>query len=260
MFESYKQTSIPVFFYHHVNLENKNDCIKPDIFEWQMNYLRHKGFKGIFLNELIDYQAGKISFEKQRAISINFDDGYIDNWQYAFPILKKYNIKATIFVITSKIREESYQADGYLSWPDLKLMHSSGLIDIQSHTHTHFNCGSLNVSEIKKELSLSKKIIEERLNKSCSFVCWPWGRYNASSIPIASECGYLGALTSERGINTIGADCMQIKRVNVWPKLENHKFWFRSRLFIYSNKVVGKFYASIINKITKNFVVNWHLI
>jgi len=166
--------SIAVLMYHHVNELKDSFTISPDDFDHQMKYLARKNYQTLFLNELISsLKKGK----EKRKVVITFDDGYLDNWVYAYPILKKYNLKATIFVITSRIKERpsSYRpnledvwngkvkqeglpkisshyqsnlrcvrnlegSDDHITWEEAKGMFRSGLIDIQSHSHLHSYC------------------------------------------------------------------------------------------------------------------------
>lgn len=166
--------SIPVLMYHHVNRLKDSFTISPDDFQAQMEYLARKNYQTLFLDELINsLKEGK----DKRKVAITFDDGYLDNWVYAYPILKKYNLKATIFVVTSRIKEKSISyrpnledvwngkvkeeelprisnhyesnvkcvrnpegSDNHISWEEAKEMSQSGLIDIQSHSHLHSYC------------------------------------------------------------------------------------------------------------------------
>lgn len=165
--------SIPVLMYHHVNELSDSFTISPDDFQTQMEYLARKNYQTLFLNELIS----SLKKGEGKKIAITFDDGYLDNWVYAYPILKKYNLKATIFVITSRVKKKSnsyrpnledtwsgkvnkkelprisshYQSnlrcvgnlagsDDHISWEEAKEMSQSGLIDIQSHSHLHSYC------------------------------------------------------------------------------------------------------------------------
>lgn len=166
--------SIPVLMYHHVNKLEDSFTISPDDFQKQMEYLARKNYQTLFLDELIDsLKEGK----DKRRVALTFDDGYLDNWIYAYPILKKYNLKATIFVVTSRIKEKAnsyrpnledlwsgkvkeeslpkisnhYQSnlrcvrnlkgsDDHITWEETKKMSGDGLIDIQSHSHLHSYC------------------------------------------------------------------------------------------------------------------------
>ena len=93
---------------------------------------------------------------------------------------------------------------------------------------------------IIEELSLSKRIIEEKLNKNCNFICWPWGKYNEEAIFLAKRCGFKGALTTRRGANVRESSPWRIKRFEVYNKGIT---WFSSRLFIYSHSLLAKMYA-----------------
>ncbi|MCK4648209.1 polysaccharide deacetylase family protein [bacterium] len=166
--------SIPVLMYHHVNKLEDSFTISPDDFQTQMEYLVRKKYQTLFLDELIDsLKEGK----DKRRVAITFDDGYLDNWVYAYPILKKYNLKATIFLITSRIKESpsSYRpnledvwngkvkkerlprisnhyqsnlrcvrnlegSDDHITWKEAKEMVGNGLVDIQPHSHLHSYC------------------------------------------------------------------------------------------------------------------------
>jgi len=165
--------SIPILMYHHINYhEDGSVTISPEDFEAHLKYLTQKKYKSIFMDELLDYIEGKKKLPPF-SVAITFDDGYLDNWVYAYPLLKKYNFKATIFLVTSRPKEKgslrpnlealwkgriaedeipkienhdssNRQAvahergcDSSLNWEEMREMLASGLIDIQSHGHLH---------------------------------------------------------------------------------------------------------------------------
>lgn len=121
--------SIPVFMYHSISNTQKNDlCVSPKQFEKQLRTLLEGGFTPITASELANaYEKG--TQLPDHPFIITFDDGYVDNYTNAFPILKKYKAKATLFVITSTINRGSY-----LSWNQLKEMESSGLVGVEPAT------------------------------------------------------------------------------------------------------------------------------
>lgn len=125
---------IPVLLFHHIWA---NDRTTPEAFEEMLIWLKKEGYQSIFVSELIGFsKMGTKNLPKM--IVISFDDGYLDNYTRAFPLLIKYGFKATIFVITSKIF--SKPSNGYLSWQQLKQMVESGYIEVQSHSHSHKYC------------------------------------------------------------------------------------------------------------------------
>lgn len=261
---------IPVLTYHHVNPIGSSVNVTPQNFDRQMKLLKGSGYYTLNTDELLAIIKGNKQIP-QKAIMITFDDGWLDNWFFAFPILKKYNLKAVIFVITSLITENcirklpdinysaslpthkeclDYIKEGnaskvILSWEELKVMENSDLIDIQSHTHTHkkwdksFANHKAKMNALYEDLRLSKKLIEENLNKKCSALCWPWGIYNKDYVDLAVSLGYKLLFTTERDINIPEINPLRIKRL-VIGNISN--FTFRKKLFIYSKNWLNKLY------------------
>ncbi len=147
---------IPAMMYHHVSDEPENSIsITPRNFETHIKYLADSGYKSLHLPEFFDILKGWDIPEK--LVLITFDDGYADNYINAYPILKKYNMKATIFPVTAFVNDRIDQRgkllpsfellmrtpfangplDDFLTWDEMKEMVSSGLIDIQAHSHEH---------------------------------------------------------------------------------------------------------------------------
>jgi peptidoglycan/xylan/chitin deacetylase (PgdA/CDA1 family) len=265
---------IPVLMYHHVNKAGSFINVKPEIFDRQMRFIKDKGYETINTRDYIEIIEQKRQIPK-RALMITFDDGWRDNWLYAYPILKKYGLKAVIFIITSliaikrepSINEENYilpdhkgclsmirsghSSDVMLSWDEIRQMEDSGLIDIQSHSHTHKRWDKMykNIDELMLHLSLelrmSKKIIEEKLNKKCFALCWPWGIHNKDYIDVAKAEGYRLCFTTEKGTNLIHTDPYSIKRIVIGNV---GIFNFRKKLFIYSKPILSNFYLGFTGK------------
>ena len=150
---------VPAIMFHSIGLENTNWIFKHisepvKVFEQKIRYLKKRGYNCIFWNELYDYMSKKF-VPKLPAVMLTFDDGYLDSWAYAYPILKKYGAKATIFVSPEfvdptedvrfnledvwqgKIADEQLISAGFLNWEEMRVMEKSGLFDIQSHALTH---------------------------------------------------------------------------------------------------------------------------
>ena len=149
---------IPIVFYHSIGpvLKNWNRnylTTDANAFEEHLKYFK-KNHTVISLDDYYNIRSGVLESPKKPLV-ITMDDGFLDNWIWAFPLLKKYNLKATIFVIpemvdprnvirinledvwNKKAKEEDLEKTGYMSWNEMSLMEKSGLIDIQSHTSTH---------------------------------------------------------------------------------------------------------------------------
>ncbi|MBU4321267.1 MAG: polysaccharide deacetylase family protein [Nitrospinae bacterium] len=100
---------IPVLMYHHINLHKWDMVtITPAVFEGQMEYLYKAGYRTLKIDELISYMSGGLALP-QKAVVVTFDDGWLDNYIYAFPVLKKYKINAAVFLITNRVENASLQ-------------------------------------------------------------------------------------------------------------------------------------------------------
>ena len=152
-------TIVPVVMFHSVGLAGSDwvfsHISEPlDLFEAKIRILRRSGFRFLFWQDLFDHMSGKKK-APSKSIMLTFDDGYLDNWVYVYPILKKYDAKGTIFVNpefvdpiagqrptiedvwNNEAAESDLTARGFLSWDEMRAMENSGLIDIQSHALTH---------------------------------------------------------------------------------------------------------------------------
>ena len=243
--------------YHHVN-PHKGDMftVTPEVFEGQMAYLAKAGYKALSLDELFAFIKGDLDL-KQKAVVITFDDGWLDNFIYAFPVLEKYKLRATMFIITDWIEKSSEKSNGIpafiptneeskalirkgeeqkvvLTWELIGKMADSGLIDFYSHTKSHLDCNILSEPHILEELGESKKILEERLGRPCPYLCWPYGMYSDMAISIAKKVGYKALFTIERGVVKAGSDPFSIKRNLV----EDNVSRFRQRMRIYTHPLL----------------------
>ncbi|MBI5328274.1 MAG: polysaccharide deacetylase family protein [Deltaproteobacteria bacterium] len=256
--------------YHHVN-PHKGDMVtvSPDVFEAQMRFLKETGYRTLSADELIGFICGDIVI-KEKAVLITFDDGYLDNYVYVFSVLKKYNIKATIFIVTDWVEKSSEAGVGSLELKTkelpnhedgkrlinegktskvimnlnmIKEMQESGLVEFYSHTMSHKKCDQLSEMELYEELSGSKIIIEKRLIKTCQYLCWPYGRYNDTAVKIAKDTGHKALFTTNRGVVKAGSDPFAINRIVVKDSVA----WFKKRMLLYTNSFAAKIYL-ISNK------------
>lgn len=150
--------SVPVIMHHSIGIPsikwnfNYLTC-NYKIFESQLKWIKNMGYNTISLNELYQYMYDGTHI-KNKPVVLTFDDGYCDNWVFAYPLLKKYGMKATIYVNpefiefrkeknnledvwNNNVSIEDLDSLGYLSWDELKIMEEDGLMDIQSHSMTH---------------------------------------------------------------------------------------------------------------------------
>ena len=154
-----KKIYVPVIMYHTIGQPNRewrySHLTCPyNLFESQLKWLKNKQFHSISLKQLYEYMNEGIKIP-DNSVVLTFDDGYLDNWVFAYPLLKKYGYTGTIYinpdfveprnlcrktlkdVWENKIELGNLETTGFLSWPELKEMCKDGVMDVQSHTMTH---------------------------------------------------------------------------------------------------------------------------
>ncbi len=209
--------SVPILLYHHIaeeNPDNNEFIISPSGFYDHMVFLKNNGYECISLDDYYYYRMG-IGNLPEKPVIITFDDGYYSNYQYAYPILKSLNMKATIFVSTNFVGVDSNITFPHFSWEHAKEMEESKVIDIQSHSHNHRNFSLLNLSEIKQELEVSKNLIETNLGKQCNYFAYPYGACTAEMQELAKSVGYLMQFTTISGFNTNENQISELNRITI---------------------------------------------
>lgn len=203
--------------YHSVGDNNEFFTVPADEFERQMRYLSDNKFNVISLRQLFEILKNGRPF-KRKTIVVTFDDGYEDNYLNGYPILKKYNFPATIFVSTAKIGEAVRARNGtelkVLSNGEIKEMSGNGLIHFGSHSHNHIKLASLGAADIDKEITESKNILEAMLTGKIFSIAYPSGRINELVKDRASKQFELGCGV-KRGRVLEGGDMFDMKRNSV---------------------------------------------
>ena len=149
---------VPVLNYHQVEDKDGNPLtLYCDQFDQQMAYLAEEGYHTITLDEMMDAAESGAPLPAKPVV-ITLDDGYVDNYEYAYPILKKYGFKATIFLIN----DFTGVYPNYLTWEQIHEMQDSGLINFESHTMTHANLSELTSrDELRHEIADSHRALRE---------------------------------------------------------------------------------------------------
>lgn len=200
---------VPVLYYHSVDENAENEVtITPKMLEKQLDYIKDNNYITITMSELYDYLVNKQPIPK-KSILITFDDGYMNNYTEAFPLLKERNMKATIFCVGNSL-DGSY----YLSKDAIKEMSDYG-IDIESHTVNHLHLNTLNYDEQLAEMKASKNILESITGKDVLSIAYPFGDFNDDSIKAAKEAGYKLAFTTHLGLSDRDDDIYTLDRIYI---------------------------------------------
>lgn len=212
---------IPILLYHDFvatvpdnDPDNFNYINTPQSFEENIKVLLENGYTFISIRELNDANGRKIELP-EKTILVSMDDGYYSNYEYIYPILKKYNVKASIFIVTDKIGKE---IDGkkYLSWKQCIEMQNSGLVEIFSHSKRHVFYDKLPVRAIRNDVVESYKDIERNLgSQDLKVFAYPYGAYTKETV-WALKMNGIYMQVYDIGINyfnTFNRD--YIKRINI---------------------------------------------
>lgn len=186
---------VPILLYHYVaNNPNPKDkardnlSVPPDKFEAQMQYLSQNGYTPITLDTLYGIFNGQASVPGKPVV-LTFDDGYIDFYTNAFPILRRFNFHAVSFIPTG-LMGGGY----YMNWNQIKEIASSGLVTFEGHTVKHVNLPSLSYAAVLKELTDSKNILQANTGYPVNFVAYPNGSTNGWVQAAAQKAGYIGGV------------------------------------------------------------------
>ena len=216
-----QDVKIPVLLYHNFvttvpesDPDNFNYINTPQSFEENIKTLLENDYKVISIKELNDANIRKSNLSS-KPIIITFDDGYYSNYEYIYPILKKYNIKASIFIVTDKIGKE---IDGikYLGWNECLEMQNSGLVEIYSHSKKHVFYDKLPVRRIRDDVKESYKDIEEHLGKQdLKVFAYPYGAYTDETVKTLKNNG-IDLQIYDIGINNFkNLNTDYIKRIKI---------------------------------------------
>ena len=220
---------IPILTYHKVLFKKEIDeillprdriySLPVSEFEKHCKYLTSHGYRALSFKEIKKALNGHDGLGP-KCVVLTFDDGSEDHFYRAFPVLLKYSLKATFFIPTDLIGTA-----GHLNWNQIQEMHQAGM-EFQSHTHTHVNLEKLDEAGINTELTISKGIIETKLNNEVFVLSLPYGLGDFGIKELALSTGYCFVCTSEWGANEINCETFILRRLPI--KLHDDLARFKS--------------------------------
>ena len=203
-------TDIPVLAYHRIGDTIGHLTTRPDKFEEDLTRLQEMGYETISLDTFRKFLVDSNTEMPTKPIMITFDDGYLDNFLNAYPLLRKYGMTASFYIITSLVGEEDRLAVGHI-----REMAANGM-SIGSHTVSHRSLGEMGPEEATNELVLSRAYLEGMLQRSVEFVAYPKGSYNGSTGPLAYGAGYCGGFSIQPGTCTRNTNPFVLRRIPIF--------------------------------------------
>jgi peptidoglycan/xylan/chitin deacetylase (PgdA/CDA1 family) len=211
--DSGRTLDIPILIYHYT----------PADFDKQLTTLQERGYTTVDLDQVADALAGKAQLPAKPVV-ITYDDGFANQWE-AFQLLKKHNMKATYYIITSgsgsaycigagrRYDQPVGCGDGYMNWDQIKLLDQSGLITIADHTVDHLALANQTPEVQKFEIDTAKAELETRLGHPIYHFAYPYGSFNATTISLVQAAGFRTAVSTMPGTIQTQGTIYSLRRV-----------------------------------------------
>ena len=206
---------VPVLMYHYVDQTPPpagpyadDLTVRTGDFEAELDYLVENGYQTVSLAEVYLAMAGSVDLPKKPVV-LTFDDGGLDNYQVAFPILKEHGLTGTFFVITGRVGKE-----GQMDWTQLREMAAQGM-SVQSHTASHPDLRGVTATRLEAELAGSRDSLAQAVGEPGYVVCYPSGAYDQRVMDAAKAAGYVMAVATGNGKDLDPRSIFEIKRRRV---------------------------------------------
>jgi len=183
-----------ILLYHNIGrtFSPFGGVIHPNIFRKHLLFLKKKGYKFINIDEWIDGKEGVV---------ISFDDGFVELYQFLPPIIKEFNIRPLVFLVSDYLGKMNSwdlaisKKFRHLNRSEILKLHKIGVL-FGSHSHTHPDLRKIDDISLKKELTLSKRILEGLIGEEVAFFSYPFGLYDKRVIEKVKKCGYRAGFTA----------------------------------------------------------------
>jgi peptidoglycan/xylan/chitin deacetylase (PgdA/CDA1 family) len=212
-----REARVPILMYHYLSVPPPDAdriridlSVSPAMFEQQLAYLKENGYTTISLGDLYDALAGGRGLPAKPVI-LTFDDGYRDAYENALPLLKKYGMRGTFFIVTDFIHAGH---PAYLTWPMVQALNDSGM-SIENHTRSHADLRRRNDDFLVWQILGAIESIQAYTGKRPQFFCYPGGFFDDNTVRVARSASILAAVTTQYGKTHGLGDAMVWSRVRV---------------------------------------------
>lgn len=211
-----KAAGIPSLMYHKIGAYPPGSRLQKlwvtaEDFRWQLQYLKDHGYTTLRFADWRDAEVGGKALPSNPVL-ITFDDGYANNYELAFPLLKEFQMKANIFLVYETMEKHNAWHDPetepwlrMLTWAEIAEMQDSGLVEVGSHTMKHRNLAQIPLEDVAWELTESKRRLEEKLGREMVGFAYPYGA--GAFVPevrcAARAAGYRYDFSIKQGISPL---------------------------------------------------------
>lgn len=266
--------AIPVLMYHHVSPAPGLVTVSSETFGAQMTRLAETGYTSLTADQFAAFLEGRANMPP-KSVLITFDDGYLDNYVYAFPVLQRLGLHAVIFAVTGWVGEgptrphagtgetlpacpnhrdcktaiaEGRADEVMMRWSEIQAMEATGAVEIQSHTHSHIRWDreisdpSERIAAVGADLARSREMLRARLGGARDHLCWPWGYFEPGYQQTAKTLGFRTQFSTRKRVSTRLSPADDIGRIVIKDRGGS---WLPSRLWIYSRPWFGALYVAL---------------
>lgn len=212
-----RSVNVPILMYHYISgPPSPTDSLRvglsvpPEKFDAQMNLLAERGYHSLTLLEMYTFLQNGEALPTNPVV-ITFDDGYIDNYEFAFPILKKYGFIGTFFILSGPIDNGN---PNYMTWDMVKELSDSGM-DIELHSRDHFDLRNRSNDFLVYQLVGGRQTIEAHTGQPIHFMAYPSGKYDAAVLRVLASADFWGAVTTQNGRLHSLTDALTWTRVRI---------------------------------------------
>ncbi len=221
------EANVPIIMYHNITEDGEGDMnMTPEQFESHLMRLAAEGYTTVTFDDLYDYVTYGVDLPEKPVI-ITFDDGYTSNYEYAYPLLQKYGMNATVFVIGSSIGKDTYKdtaepINPHFDEEQIQEMIASGIIDVGSHTYDMHQSESYETGDarttmaqlkgeseteyleaIRSDIVRSKEQLREITGEEVRVLSFPQGYYNDNILAVLREEGVVMSVSTNWGVATV---------------------------------------------------------
>ncbi|MCC7352720.1 MAG: polysaccharide deacetylase family protein [Anaerolineae bacterium] len=212
-----REARVPILMYHYISVPppgagaiRRDLSVSPERFEAHLRYLKEAGYQSISLRDLLYHLALGWPLPP-KPIILTFDDGYRDNYENAFPLLKSYGFRGTFFLVTDLIDQG---LPAYMTWSQIKEMYQAGM-EFGAHSRNHPDLRDKPVDYLVWQSLGPSETIAYNLGEQPRFYSYPSGQYDKKAVEVIRSAGYWAGLTVHQGMTHSSQRLYELQRIRI---------------------------------------------
>ncbi len=227
-------SAIPILMYHQIDTRPVRSAVmrglvvSPQAFARQMGLLKALGYQGLSMSALMPYLRGD---KHGKVVGITFDDGYVNNLDYAMPVLQRNGFSATCYMVSGQLGGSNVwdHAKGIAAKPLMQAAQARAWVaggqEVGAHTRSHVDLRQLSATQAMQEIAGCKAELQDACGAAVNQFCYPYGFYTPAIAAQVQEAGYVAATTTERSRAKRSDSLWELPRVPVMGSVWLPQFW-----------------------------------